>query len=325
MIPIEKLCAVRTVFCHAYPDHPCADGVASALLIRAALIRLFDEERHEFEVRFVTHGEQFERLEARPGMLFCDIAPPQARAQEFVDAGAIVLDHHATARSVVERFEHHAFGDEEKNPGVSGAVLAFREVYEPIARAYAPKGEAIEAEIDRAREFASLAGIRDTNRREDYFYTAACDQAEALCFWPWAEWPAEPFGADYLIIDRMMDVGEVLRKKSEERARSSVAYGQLHIGGMKTLVMPSLDTTVAQAYTDAELLVGFAYRAGEGRPPQLVLSLRSRGNFDCGAFCKRFGGGGHTKAAGCSLPVLPDDPQPFVYVMSLVEAFVALR
>lgn len=134
MIPIEKLRSVRVVVCHAYPERPCPDGVASALLLRSAFNELFDEESIDVEVVFVAHGDQLEALEARPGMLFCDIAPPAARAKEFVEVGAIVLDHHATARPVVELFEHHAFGDEEKEPGVSGAVLAFREVYEPIFR-----------------------------------------------------------------------------------------------------------------------------------------------------------------------------------------------
>ncbi len=120
MIDVEKLSAVRRVIVHAN----CADGMASAMILHDAL--------PDAEVVFLQHGTaEFLSLPATTGMLFCDISPPADRVAEFVGVGAIVLDHHKTVRDVVEAFgDCGVFADETKEPGVSGALLAYREVWD---------------------------------------------------------------------------------------------------------------------------------------------------------------------------------------------------
>src|SRR5256885_13008647 len=74
------LAAVRTIVAH----DECADGTASAILLHDALPGA--------EVVFADYGGAAGRPVAGPGLLFCDFSPPAARADEFVAAGAIVLD-----------------------------------------------------------------------------------------------------------------------------------------------------------------------------------------------------------------------------------------
>jgi len=46
-------------------------------------------------------------------------------------------------------------------------------------------------------------------------------------------------------------------------------------------------------------------------------SLRSHSDFDCAAFAARFGGGGHTRAAGFGVVLGPSDLQPYAFVARL--------
>jgi len=145
MIPKSKLEAVTTIVTHK----DCPDGVASALILRDAL--------PDRRIVFLAHGSaELRDFPAEHGQLWCDIVPPRERVKEFVDAGAIVLDHHRGARDIVEAVaENGVFADEEAEPGVSGALLAYREVSVALGRADA-----------RLESFAKLAGVRDTWQRD---------------------------------------------------------------------------------------------------------------------------------------------------------------
>jgi hypothetical protein len=78
-------------------------------------------------------------------------------------------------------------------------------------------------------------------------------------------------------------------------------------------------TSDAADMSDAiDLVVGFDYFVDKGIP-KAIFSTRSRTDFDCGAFCKAQGGGGHTKAAGFNVPNPKQDP--WTIVTNLVTAF----
>jgi hypothetical protein len=138
---VEILKNVRKLIVHG----PCADGRASALILRDAL-----PEREILHVQYST--PEHKALVPEPGVLFCDFSPWVERvegqmtaagrelAQRWVDAGAIVLDHHTGTADLVAMFgERGVFADVKTGPGVSGAMLAFREVWQPLEeRAGAP-------------------------------------------------------------------------------------------------------------------------------------------------------------------------------------------
>lgn len=165
MIDLARLRSVRIVVTH---DN-CPDGMASAILVADAL------RPYGAEFVFAQYGTQkYLELPAKTGMLFVDIAPPEHRASQFLECGAIVLDHHKSARPVVERFVDvglGAFADEERDIGVSGALLAYRHVWKPLRdrdvddhAAYRP---------GHAHAFAALAGVRDTWQRDDVRWNQA--------------------------------------------------------------------------------------------------------------------------------------------------------
>jgi hypothetical protein len=319
-LPIDKLRAVKTLVCHRYPTRPCPDGTASAIILR--------DVRRNAEVLFATHGPELDRLEAREGMLFCDIAPPAERAKEFVDAGTIVLDHHRSARSVVEQFGPlGVYADEVLEPGVSGAVLAYREVWKPLAfhaaGIYRPLSHSCEIEAATLFErFAMLAGVRDTWERTSPWWEEACAQAEALAFWPWEEWPELPFLAGSIEkMNSRLAIGPVLLKKRAAEVHRLIREAKRFTmgSGLRVAVIATRDTSDVAEELDqcVDLVVGFGYEGGQFGE-KMILSLRSHTTFDCAAFCKGHGGGGHTRAAGCSWQLVGATPQPYESIRRLI-------
>ena len=348
MIHIDKIRALKTLFVHAYPDNPCPDGLAAALIVRDALPSI--------EVRFLVHGtREFEELVAGLGMLFCDIIPPAARAAEFVEAGAIVLDHHATARPIVEMFgELGVYADACSEPGVSGAVLAFREIWLPIKESELPPGFDMSCSRTRARHlddrnrisrFAMLTGVRDTWQRTSPHWREACEQMAALMFYP--DWlpTSEPRsgekrggslfeeGGDF---DARMAIGKTLLLKAEAETAALVkqaltytttlASPDLHKGpprsGTRIAILPSCRISDAANLIDADVVVGFQFTASDTEPPAMRVSLRSRGDYDVSKLAATFkGGGGHKGAAGMSIPVHSSMTHPYLTIREVIARY----
>jgi hypothetical protein len=279
----------------------CPDGIASALILQDVL--------PEAEVAFFEHNTpELEGLAAEPGMLFCDIAPPRDRASEFVDAGAIVLDHHRAAKDVVTSFgDRGVFADEAAEPGVSGALLAYREVWRRFHD---------EDDPDILR-FATLAGIRDTWQRDSPDWDRACEQSTTLTFFGFdaIDGPALP--------DAQLDVGRRLLAKRAEITAETAAKKWLRmrddvaIYNDRDRLLSDVAARIFEHEPAIQLVCGFFYKVVSDGRMLLVFALRSRKDgVDVAAIAKRNGGGGHTSAAGFSQPVTADAPNP-------VEAFRA--
>jgi len=175
MIPLDKLKSITHVITHAN----CPDGIASALIIKDAL--------PDVRVSFMYHGDKAHReLQPEPGLLFADFTPIRERVAEFVAAGSLVLDHHPTAKDIVEAFgENGVFGLNEKNE--CGAWLAYEHVWKPLCELrdeLVSENEHYNAQTsDEVRDFAELAAIRDTWKQDSPRWDAACRQAATLVFW----------------------------------------------------------------------------------------------------------------------------------------------
>ncbi len=330
----EKISSVKTVVTHAN----CPDGLASAILIHNALPYA--------EIKFLRHGtEAYAQLPATPGMLFCDITPPAGRVQEFVDAGAIVLDHHKSARAVVEAFgDMGVFADEDAEKGVSGAPLAFRHVWLPWwvptrvdlqeralnANMWDP---ALEARLDSkgkmAARFARLAGVRDTFVRDDPEWRAACAQAEVLTFFPAEDWLAtvDPFSWPHWKIGgwwyERLQLGEMLLKKGEKKTEDAIRDGIRGTtkGGHTYLIVQNITPTSNVSDVTSgqiDIVIGYRYYSDAG-VGKFQLSLRSQGVVDVGNLSKHYGGGGHTNAAGFTLDWREGFPNPITHIVELLE------
>jgi nanoRNase/pAp phosphatase (c-di-AMP/oligoRNAs hydrolase) len=69
-----------------------------------------------------------------------------------------------------------------------------------------------------------------------------------------------------------------------------------------------------------------AYPPNEDGAPRYIFSTRSHTTFDCSTFCRQHGGGGHTKAAGCSVTIDPKTAlSPYAVFGDLLDKYEASR
>lgn len=311
MISLEKLNAVKSVVSHLN----CSDGLASAILLKDAF------RGRDLPIKFVQYQtEEHKTLVAEPGMLFVDFSPHPDRVQEFVEAGAIVLDHHKTAKQVVEAFgEDGLFGDEIANPGVCGAVLAYQHVWLPL------RGPLARDETELfAKKFSTLAGVRDTWQRDDERWKEACLQNYILSFIPRERWLSKTFPQIASSWDTEYAwIGELLQEKETRTIRkiAELSYRLTTPKGTRVVIFEGVTKTsdLAELLHDSvDLVIGFNYETENG-VPKVIFSTRSHTTFDCAAMCKAYGGGGHTKAAGFNRQLKHSDPNPYTLAEELVR------
>jgi oligoribonuclease NrnB/cAMP/cGMP phosphodiesterase (DHH superfamily) len=326
-LPIEKLQALRTCISHDV----CADGTASAMIIKAAL--------PDIEVRFIRYNsEEHEKLEATEGMLFCDFAPHKTRTKDFFDKGAIVLDHHAP--EVVAPFgELGVFADKDVEPGVSGAMLAYRHVWVPL---HGGGSEFI-------RDFASICGIYDTWQTKSPFWNKSRACTETLHFFPKENWlsgqifpgvSGQIFPTTQEEIDTWnarMGIGEILIEQKDSKVKKILteAY-RTNVGSFKIIITEgtSAINEVAEASgEEADIVAGFRYYLednsdredwGRGFPKnaKLKVSLRSRKDYNVRDVALHYGGGGHVKAASYVVQVKSRDCNPYTAIEDHILSYL---
>jgi hypothetical protein len=310
MIDILKLTGVNHIIVHEH----CPDGIASAMILHQVL-----PNAKISHIQYDT--EEHRNLVPEPGMLFCDFSPCRENASKFLESGAIVLDHHARAWDICRPFVEAGigvFGDTDS--GVSGAVLAYREVYNVLRRGDPSVHAALE-------HFASLAGIRDTWQTKNLWWSAACEQAAALHFWP----EETLINAKFYDWNRYLELGPVLQSKALAKAKQATtgSYRFMTRAGLSAAVFEGGGPVVSDAAEllgqEVDIVVGFTIFRDDTGWPVALLSFRSHKDFDAGAFCLAHGGGGHTKAAGCRVRLTHNDPQPFTFVRRLIENYEPLE
>lgn len=297
MITVERLEAITDVVTHAN----CPDGIATAILIYDVLPHV--------NFHFLQYNtNEYREFNPGPNQLWCDFSPLPARNQEFVDAKAIVLDHHKGAAGVVAAYgSDGVFADESLEPGVCGATLAFREVWMRL------KVGAGSDEIAEARYFTRLAGIRDTFQTSDPSWIQACEQAEVLRFMPLETWLIrDPFvGANLGWWRSRRALGKVLVEKHTKSVDRAIrgAYEFKTSRGTKVRFFSGNSPITSDAAESlghsSDLVVGFSFVGLENGLAKIAFSTRSHTGYDCLALCSSLGGGGHTKAAGFAISFAP--------------------
>lgn len=343
-IPLEVLKEVTVVFTHAH----CPDGMASAMILKDAFRMLGTSPR----ITFLAHGTPEHKgaidrhyLHSGNGRaLFCDFAPHPDVYRDHVVAGDVVLDHHVGAKSIVEAFGSLGiYADAEAEPGVSGAVLAFREVWKPIF------GSTAERFTDRGawkhvEEFAECTGARDTWQTESPKFQrgqwiSKMVMSKPAVHWlePRAVWPDDAVAghSDDRHALPYLSKGEVMAGAALFDAhRTAVHDATLQLVGFSLhekawpenvrlvvfqeqasgfrLCSDVAESMRAQNMTyqyepsvePVQVVAGFAYVVDKpGDVPKVVYSLRGLNGFDVCAFAKANGGGGHKAAAGFSAAI----------------------
>ena len=289
----------------------CPDGMASAIILYDAT---------GIEPEFVSHGtEQYMEMEATPNMLFCDIAPPGNRYKEFIDAGAIVLDHHKGQEDIVKAFGKNGFfADEINDPGVSGALLAYNEVWKPL------KPFNLSCSI---RTMADLVGIRDTFLKSSSRWITACEMTSAITFFNWDYWKNK-VDSKSLSFNKELDIGKTIYLSRLNKAKDIANKVFLfEDAGYKVAVFNDLDhhtSDVADILRNKGINVtaGFYY-VTEHINPTICFSLRSDGTINVSDLAKTIpGGGGHSKAAGFSEEIDLKEINPFALFQEIFSDYI---
>jgi len=133
------------------------------------------------------------------------------------------------------------------------------------------------------------------------------------------------------IAARLLEEGGNLNQISEEVYRSRPIAGMMLLGIMLTKMKTSNEGKLAWSILvhddfvkcgateeDTEEFVNemltidtvqIAALARESKPGKLRVSLRSRGKYDVAEVARKFGGGGHINAAGCSFETTPEEAE----------------
>lgn len=318
MIDIERLKKITHIVTH----ENCSDGIASAMLLHHVL--------PQAKVTFCQYETTLQKtLAAEPGMIFCDFGPHITRVKDFLDVEAIVLDHHGgPAKEVALAFAEKglgAFADEKADPGVSGAMLAFREVWKPLAITFS--NHFFDMNQMAAYELAELAGIRDTWVKNSPLWREACESAEALRFWPW-DHVVDGDGPDHW--KQLLKIGPILVDRNEKKLEKILegAYQYTSGKGRRVTLFEGLKPTsdAAEKLGEAnDLTTGMAFfteKTADGQIQQImVFSNRSRGSFNCRNYALAHGGGGHLKAAGFSRVLRLNDLHPFQLAVQILERY----
>lgn len=341
-IDIEKLRAVKKIICHG-PF--CADGRASAMILKQALPNA--------EVVFMNYSEPAHKeLKPEPGLLFCDFSPYTPRVKDYdnptdderealaeaderirqmVEVGAIALDHHGSQKRVLDMFgDQGVFASEDTDPGVSGASLAFREVWDPICREDLVPA-AYEAYRPVVEEFAKVAAVRDTWQNKHELFTRGCEQREALTFWN----IKDLLELDIPSWEEKLSIGPVLWANNQRGIRKFLSRGIRYTtnAGTRVFIAPGLSpTSDAAEMLDSyppdqmvDVLCGFGYvtnpTEGGEMVVSIVFSMRSHTGYRVDQLAKANGGGGHKAAAGFSFEVnLDKDPNPYSLFKTAISA-----
>jgi len=302
----------------------CADGLAAALLCKAALP---DAELVFVQYNTVVH----KNLAPRPGTLFVDMTPyverdkkvmtaaGRAQAQAWVEAGAVVLDHHDGAKDLVDMFgELGVYADNatEAQRSVSGAVLAHEHVWLAGDPGYR------DLELER---FVKLCGIRDTWCTGHELWRTACAQAAHLMFWPRKDLLEEGLS---LALQRLSDpdsLGKVLLQKQEEALHKvlKTAY-RVDVGGVRAIMFQG-DSQQASDLMEfcgdtADAVLAWYYYC-DTNTLYIKVSVRSRGAFSAQAFAQYNNGNGHPKAAGFVRDCW-GDVNPYTYLTNCLMNFI---
>jgi len=308
-IPVEK---ITKVVSHAN----CPDGIASAMIVRDALPSV--------PIEFMQYNTpEHENMVVQEGLTFVDFSPHHSRYQEFIDGGAFCLDHHKGAKDVVAAFgERGVYADEKEEPGVSGAVLAFRHIWQPSVYRIKRLGKMVgEQEVSR---FAELAGIRDTWQTKSPDWFLAKKQAQTLMRLPRDFWMSIDLAEAIDLLNGTLpafiddDWNESILRKVREAWRTKSEKGT------KVVLFEGTRSSSDAAELidkDADLVVGFNMFV-EGGERKIIYSTRSHTGFDCKALAKMFpGGGGHTAAAGFNTLVNHEGKNPYDMFIEILDMF----
>ena len=298
----ERLCQPKKTLI-VYHVRPDADAIGSAFALRE-LLRVMDipafcacGDEVPDRLRFLTDGVQGSvLLEDEIGLdhervISVDSASPSQLGELFTRLNRdidLMIDHHGTGITYADHYI-------DPEASATGEII-----YE------------IALELLRMGKIAEIP-----SRVINSVYAAICSDTGGFRF---ANATPRTFrcvaelleqGAEQIEINRSLFESKTYKQvKAEGEAANRLT---LHDGGrIASVTFPysskfalslqeeHLETVIDIPRSVAGVEVAFSVRQPEDKPTFRV-SMRSSSDFDVSAICARFGGGGHTRAAGCSV------------------------
>jgi len=285
MIPIKKLETIKTVYSHA----ACPDGTVAALICSETLNRLGIEH----EVRTIQYqSKEHRELVPKPGQLFADITPPIERHKEWAEHSPIILDHHGTAKHVVEALGG-IYGEDEK---VCGSLLCYTYIYEPHV-----------GSNDEWEYYAHLSMVRDTWKTKHDDWEKACAFARGLA-WYGTRDLLDLMNNGKLDLSAVLAFGVKENKRVLRRTELLAKNGYILEFSLKnkkyrvlfvnaTEKIASEIGEYARGEMDVDLAVTWFTTCQDGSP-YTICSLRSNERVSAVKIAELNNGGGHERAAG---------------------------
>lgn len=281
--------------------HNDADGRCAAAIVRMA-VEKFDQERQWYREMDYGRDPDFSEVNEGEAVLIVDFSftPPVMKRLLERTGNVVWLDHHKTAASYDYGRELGGIRDFTE-PGHSGAMLTWMHLF---PNTLAPEAVRLVDDWDTWKHV--------TDGRSEAFVMGLSMEADHGPLWPgWAS--LLNAGDQSWLPGGVTEIVE--RGKAAMRWRTQFAadfcrqYGfEAELAGTVGYVV-NLYRLGAKAF--GELIKKYPWVAAcvfDGRRWTVSLYSVRRGEeqrFDCGALCKKFGGGGHTGAAGFVTEVWP--------------------
>ena len=273
----KYLLDIKTVYYHG----SCPDGITSREILKLQFPDL---------IYIPYYFTEFKKVPDHA--LFIDCSPKSNQVEECLRNSCLIAEHHDSFNDSFNKWfplypDQMLIGDTKK--AESGAILALELVRQ--------LGLGDDLNLAYIQHVARLIAISDTwqNSHEEFEYARML--AGYIAF----------FGNDfceeladlYLKRDVILSFGRVQQKKQEQYARQAIKVGK--VAFINELNMSNAAEILRNEGSD--LVVGYTtkFEPNENRNIT-IFSLRSKEDgFDCSAFCKAHGGGGHKAAAGFSV------------------------
>jgi hypothetical protein len=272
----EVLANIKTVYYHG----SCPDGIGARQILKGTpmIVRWIPYYFSEF-------------TEIPYDALFVDCSPKSHQVEEVLMRGGAIAEHHDSfMTSFIQLQEKYPkqllFG--ENLLVESGAKLAVHLVEQMRG-----------CITDETKNIAHLLSISDTWQNDDPAFGFARQIAGYIAF----------FGNDFCMeLGQLQDMTDTIEAfgKVQQRKQTALAMSaiRLEAEGYRIAFINELNMSNAAEILRNEgndIIVGFMvkYEANEQRNIA-IFSMRSNDKFDCAAFAKDNGGGGHKAAAGFS-------------------------
>jgi len=237
----------------------------------------------------VRYGEAVPYIDLRERVLIVDFSYPRPVLEGLHRevAALYVIDHHKTAEAELAGLDYCLFDMERSGAGITWDVL--------VAPGLLPRGGEDRPWLISYVEDRDLWRFALTKSRA----VNAFLRSQEMTLARWDEIAAMP-------VMEAATLGAGCLAHIDAYVRAAIGHHYLCTMGGETFPIVNVTYESCSEVADKlcemypnRALAGYYFERADGT---LQYGFRSRGDFDVGPFAKRFGGGGHKSAAGCTAP-----------------------